>query len=103
MKTENCEEKILTIILDEFRRADIALPIERYYFLKNAIGDEIKRQTIFWKEEKISQELQAELKTLVQRLVAQRGCSLDEMDRYEELLRELYLRGEEPETILKPK
>ena len=57
----------------------------------------------FWKKEKTSRELQAELKALVQRLVAQRGYSFDEMDRYEELLRELYLRGEEPETILEQK
>lgn len=62
----------------------------------------MKKLTV-WKKEKTSRELQAELKALVQRLVAQRGYSFDEMDRYEELLRELYLRGEEPETILKPK
>ena len=43
MKTENCEEKILTMIIDEFKRADIVLPIERCYFLKDAIGDEIKK------------------------------------------------------------
>lgn len=61
------------------------------------------KKLTFWKKEKTSRELQAELKALVQRLVAQRSYSFDEMDRYEELLRELYLRGEEPETILKPK
>jgi len=37
------EEKILTMIIDEFKRADIVLPIERCYFLKDAIGDEIKK------------------------------------------------------------
>jgi len=57
----------------------------------------------FWKKKKTSRELQAELKALVQRLVAQKGYSFDEMDRYEKLLKELYLRGEEPETILKQK
>lgn len=57
----------------------------------------------FWRKKKTSRELQAELKALVQRLVVQRGYSFDEMDRYEELLKELYLRGEEPEAILKQK
>ena len=57
-------------------------------------------KSTFWKKEKTNQKLQAELKALCQRLVAQQGYSLDDMDRYEELLRELYLRGEEPEIIL---
>ena len=35
------EEKILTMIIDEFKRADIVLPIERCYFLKDAIGDKL--------------------------------------------------------------
>ena len=63
----------------------------------------MNKQTFWRRGEETNQELQAELKALVQRVVAQQGHSLDDMDRYEGLLRELYLRGEEPEIILGPK
>jgi hypothetical protein len=63
----------------------------------------MNKQTFWRRGEETNQELQAELKALVQRVVAQQGHPLDDMDRYEGLLRELYLRGEEPEIILGPK
>ena len=48
-------------------------------------------------------ELQAELKALCRKVVAQQFPYSQDMRRYEELLKEIYLRGVEPEDTLIPK
>ena len=50
--------------------------------------------------EKPIRVLQAELKALVNRIVAEQNTSQVLMERYERILREIYNRGEEPEILL---
>ena len=55
--------------------------------------------TLF-KRHKTDAELQAELKALVYRCLIQPTTSL--LDRYQEILEEMFNRGIEPESTLKP-
>jgi len=48
-----------------------------------------------------TKEIQASLKALCQKMML--GFSADDLDRYENYLKELYLRGEEPEMTLNVK
>jgi hypothetical protein len=49
---------------------------------------------------KTDEALQAELRALVERLVAQQRYSVSQMDRYEKFLQEIYKRGLTPEVTL---
>jgi len=42
-KEEKIEESLLQAIIDEFKRADLALPIGRCHYFKNLIAFEIKK------------------------------------------------------------
>ncbi len=56
----------------------------------------------FKKTPQTDEELQAELKALCLKVIAKQYTSVGDMDRYEELLREIFLRKLEPCMTLKP-
>ncbi len=58
-----------------------------------------------WFEQKTqtNEELQAELKALCMKVIAKQYTTVQDMERYEELLRVIYLRKLEPCMTLEPK
>ena len=57
--------------------------------------------TLFIPIKKSDEELQAELKAFVMTCVAKQYMYEEDEKRYEELLKEIYLRGLTPEVIIK--
>lgn len=57
---------------------------------------------MIWGKVKTDDELQIELRALVERIIAQQYMSTYQGERYERLLQEIYRRGLEPIRLLRP-